>query len=65
MEPSSTRRDGANSPKGPELSEGTNVQIDANRVIDKLARRIAELEVTIAQQEAVIAALMDDAKVVE
>ena len=38
----------------------TDIQMDANRVIDKLARRIAELEITVAQQTAVIAALTED-----
>lgn len=41
-------------------NEGTGVNIDTNVVIDKLARRIAELEITVAQQTAVIAALIDE-----
>lgn len=39
--------------------EGVGVSIDTNRVIDRLARRIAELEITVAQQTAVIAALVE------
>jgi uncharacterized coiled-coil protein SlyX len=39
-------------------SEGTSVNIDANKVIERLAQRIADLEITVAQQTAVIAALI-------
>lgn len=42
------------------MSEGVGVNIDANRVIDRLGRRIAELEIQVAQQTAVIAALMEE-----
>lgn len=41
------------------MSEGVGVNIDANRVIDRLGRRIAELEIQNAQQTAVIAALVE------
>lgn len=42
------------------MPEGVGVNIDANRVIDRLGRRIAELEIQVAQQAAVIAALVED-----
>lgn len=41
-------------------NEGTSVNIDANKVIERLAQRIAELEITVAQQTAVIAALVEE-----